>query len=763
MTPPVAAKEADEAGEVALSARIAGRVAHPLNLSVPVVAVAFFYLWKHHLIAQIPYTAILATLLVAEVMSVLAFALWGESRTGWRLWALVFANLAVIGSVLYVIGLGPVFAMALILGVADAMRLSGSAVTKPAIVASTVIVGVGQLGVATGLVPSLIRPPLAHGLAGLEWAGLVITIALLGWFAKGREEAEAELRHRERRFSALVINSSDIVIVAGLDGTLEYTSPAFERVLGYGEAEMQSLLAPELLHAEDLLALRETLAAFGPFDAIQKELRLRRSDGTWLWFEAAITNLRADPDVNGFVANLRDITRRKEAEERLAHAALHDELTGLPNRTLILDRAQQMLDRSRREQLPVAAMFLDLDNFKDVNDSLGHEVGDRLLGAVARRFEGVLRPGDTVGRLGGDEFVVLIEGASLAGGPNLVADRLHDSLREPFLVEGYERVPLSISASIGIAFGDRSTAQELLRHADVALYRAKSMGKRCSAVFQPEMQSEVLRRLELEIDLHAAIAENQFFLLYQPIYELKELTPLGVEALLRWQHPTRGVVGPDEFIPVLEETGMILEVGHWVLNQACLQAAEWSRLNVPLTMSVNVSMRQLESDLFLDHVDEALSNSGMDPSKLIVEVTETALMHDSKATVRRLRLLKDLGVLIAIDDFGTGYSSLAYLRQFPVDALKIDRLFVAAMADTPESMALIHTFVELGRTLGINTLAEGIEEEWQLRFLQNEMCEQGQGFLMSKPLEPDQFECMVLERPNQKRIEAVGNNTLEVI
>ena len=457
--------------------------------------------------------------------------------------------------------------------------------------------------------------------------------------------------------------------------------------------------------------------------------------------------LRSDPTVTerlrGLAAHAATAMRNARLLDQIRHQALHDTLTGLPNRALILDRAEHMLARARREHTPVAALFVDLDNFKTINDTMGHEVGDQLLQAVAARLGGVVRDSDTVGRLGGDEFVVLAEGVSLAAGPELVAERLHDVLREPFRLPTLEDTPLSVSASIGIAGGDRTAASELLRDADIALYRAKSDGRNCSAVFAPEMQSEVLRRLELEMDLRCALANGEFFLVYQPVFDLSGVHVSGVEALLRWQHPTRGVVGPDDFVPMLEETKLILEVGRWVLFEACHQTARWHASGRGLAVSVNVSMRQLESDQLLTDVSDALRSSGLDSASLVLEVTETSLMIDAQATVRRLSMLKELGVRIAIDDFGTGYSSLAYLRQFPVDALKIDRSFIAAMRDSAESTALIHTLVQLGRALGLETLAEGIEENGQLHQLQAEQCDSGQGFLFSRPLEVGAIEAFL--------------------
>jgi diguanylate cyclase (GGDEF)-like protein len=425
------------------------------------------------------------------------------------------------------------------------------------------------------------------------------------------------------------------------------------------------------------------------------------------------------------------------------HNALHDGLTGLPNRTLILDRAGQMMARARRENLSVAALFIDLDNFKDINDSLGHEAGDRLLQAVARRFEAtLLRASDTVGRLGGDEFVVLIESPPEGPGPELLAERIRVVLCQPFHIEGYDQVPLITSASIGIATGLRATPDELLRDADIALYRAKATGKNRWTAFEPAMQSAVLERLELERDLRSAFENNEFLLAYQPVFDLESMRACGVEALLRWHRPDHGVLMPDKFIPSLEETGLIVDVGHWVLSKACEQAAKWHRQGHPLTMAVNVSVRQLEDDALVDHVRLALSSSGLDPGSLMLEVTETTLMRDTEATASRLKAVKQLGVQVAVDDFGTTYSSLAHLRQLPVDGLKIDRSVVTAMAES-ESVALVQTLVQLGRTLGIETLAEGIEEQWQLQYLRAESCKRGQGFLFSRPVDPEAIEALL--------------------
>jgi diguanylate cyclase (GGDEF)-like protein len=427
-----------------------------------------------------------------------------------------------------------------------------------------------------------------------------------------------------------------------------------------------------------------------------------------------------------------ELTRR---EEELAFLATHDPLTGLPNRTLILDRVEQMLARSARNQTPVAALFIDLDSFKGINDTLGHGVGDELLRAVAARLEGVVRHVDALGRLGGDEFVVIAEELSLAAGPELVAERLLEALKHPFNLGEDGETRLTITASIGIAAGKRTSAEDLLRDADIAMYRAKWDGKNRYAVFESGMQDAVQSRMELDMDLHEALEKDEFFLVYQPTFALSDMKPTGVEALIRWRHTSRGIVQPDAFIPLLEETGLITEVGRWVLHEACRQAALWHRDGTPIAMAVNVSARQLDTDQLILDIEEALGESGLDPAALTIEITETTLMRNIEQTVRRLTAIKQLGVRIAIDDFGTGYSSLAHLQQFPVDALKIDRSFISGLKHNKEGETLIRTLVQLGKALSIETVAEGIEQHQELSLLRDEDCDHGQGFLFARPLD----------------------------
>jgi diguanylate cyclase (GGDEF)-like protein len=427
-------------------------------------------------------------------------------------------------------------------------------------------------------------------------------------------------------------------------------------------------------------------------------------------------------------------------EEELAFMATHDSLTGLPNRTLILDRTEQMLARSRRSQTPAAALFIDLDKFKDINDTLGHAAGDELLQAVAARLGAVTREADALGRLGGDEFVVISEELSLAAGPELVAERLLDVLGPPFELGTGGGTRVSITASVGIALAEGGSAEELLRQADIAMYRAKWDGRNRYAVFEAGMQETVQRRVELEMDLREAVEKGEFFLAYQPTIDLGRMTPTGVEALLRWRHPSRGVLQPTTFIPLLEETGLIVETGRWVLEQATEQAAAWRAAGHPISMAVNVSARQLDSDRITVDIEEALAASGLDPEALTVEVTETALMRNVEETSRRLQAIKDLGVQIAIDDFGTGYSSFAHLQRFPVDALKIDRSFITGLKSNQEGLTLIRSLVQLGKALSIETFAEGIEAEHELSMLRDEACDSGQGFLFAEPLDVEETE-----------------------
>ena len=544
--------------------------------------------------------------------------------------------------------------------------------------------------------------------------------------------ASADLQISEQRFRSLVQNSSDVFLILKPDGTVEYQSPAVERVLGYGPGERLGRQIFELTHPDDLgfvkAVIMELMQTPGAVRTV--ELRSRHADGSWRTLEATGHNMIADPTVHGIVVNYRDITERKVLERQLIHEAFHDPLTGLANRALFIDRVDHALSR-REEPRRLAVLFMDVDDFKTINDSLGHAAGDLVLVAVAERLRACLRPEDTVARLGGDEFGVLVEDAEGAL-PSEVAARLLGALRNPFEISGKQ---VHIQASIGLAFGsdESRTANELLRNADVAMYTAKSRGKGRVERFETSMHAAVLSRLELKADLERAISHDEFRLRYQPTFDLRSGRLSGFEALLRWRHPTRGEIFPNDFIGLAEETGLIVEIGKWVLDQACAQARAWVDAGRDdLIMSVNLSARQLREPEIIDWVAEALANTQLAPERLMLELTESSLMQDDEG---RLHAVRALGVTLALDDFGTGYSSLSYLSRFPIDVLKIDRSFTNELGGDVEDPALVRSVIQLAAAMNMRTVAEGIERPEQLARVSALGCDFAQGYLLGRPMD----------------------------
>jgi diguanylate cyclase (GGDEF)-like protein len=465
------------------------------------------------------------------------------------------------------------------------------------------------------------------------------------------------------------------------------------------------------------------------------EFRLRDHDGAWRYVEAVYRNLSDTPDIGGIVLNARDISERKALEGELAHRAFHDPLTELPNRALLVERLQQALARGVRNGRTAAVLFVDLDDFKVINDSLGHRLGDQLLVGVAQRLRACVRPGDTAARLGGDEFVVLLEDMGSEDEAACVAERFLDGLQAPFVLEGHD---VYVGASVGIATSRHAGTlpDDLLREADVAMYAAKAKGKRHYVVFDPAMEARPRERLALETDLRRALERGEFRLHYQPIVELNSGQIQGVEALLRWQHPERGVVSPSEFIPVAEETGLIVPIGRWVLLDACMQLRAWQTgdpAGEALFVSVNLAARQFMDPGLVEDVAAALRDSGLASSCLKLEITESAAMEAGIGTIQTLQALKGLGVQLAIDDFGTGYSSLSYLKRFPVDTLKIDRSFVDGLGSDPQDTAIVQSVIALARTLSLSVTAEGIETPKQLEELLALRCDEGQGYYFARP------------------------------
>jgi len=436
-----------------------------------------------------------------------------------------------------------------------------------------------------------------------------------------------------------------------------------------------------------------------------------------------------------------------EKTDELEYRALHDSVTDLPNRILVLDRAEQILTRGRLQDVPVTALFVDIDGFKQINDRFGHHVGDDLLLQVAARLKTVLRDSDTVGRVGGDEFAMLVDSTDVAATPELIAERILDVLRQPIRLPQSSHQPISVTASIGIATGRPSSAEELMQDAHLALQEAKAAGRDGYIKFETAMQTAAHDRIDLEMDLGNALGAEELFLLYQPMLSLENEQVVGMEALLRWRHPAGETVAPAAFIPIAEENGLIVPIGRWVLGEACAQGAAWRQKGYALNMSVNVSARQLERAEFIEEVRTTLHETGLAPAALTLEITETVLMRKPDATAQLLGKLKGLGVRIAVDDFGTGYSSLAYLRQFPVDELKIDRTFITGLSLSSEAHALTHTLIQLGKALGLQTLAEGVEQPSQVQALQLEGCDLAQGFLFARPLTPEAVEHFLTDSP----------------
>jgi diguanylate cyclase (GGDEF)-like protein/PAS domain S-box-containing protein len=552
-------------------------------------------------------------------------------------------------------------------------------------------------------------------------------------------------RESEARFRSLVQHSSDLITVIDAEATITYQSPSVERVLGYDADELVGRNFAELIHPHEAhritpLLVDDIVSAHPQVEVV--ECRLKHANGSWLLFEIYRTNLQHDPNVAGIVLNSRDISERKEFEQQLAHQAFHDSVTDLANRALFSNRVEHALSRQTREASGLGVIFVDLDDFKIINDSLGHAAGDEVLREVGHRLGRCVRPMDTVARFGGDEFAILVEDTYHPEAVVEVADRVLESLQSPIAVEGKE---VFIRASVGIAMLDgeeamTSAAEDLMRNADVAMYRAKREGKGHYRLFEPEMHADVLGRLELKGALQRAIERGEMRLHYQPVVELPSLKILGLEALVRWQHPERGLVSPGDFIPLAEETGLIVPLGNWVLNEACKQAKflqDMVASSDPLTMSVNVSVKQLHQKDLVGTINQALSDSGLDPSLLMLEITESVLMIDTDATIAKLHELKELGIRLAVDDFGTGYSSLSYLSRFPVDVLKIDRSFVSQVHANGQGSALAAAIVSLGETLKLQTVAEGIERPAQLNRFVELGCMMAQGFLVAKPMDID--------------------------
>ncbi|MBS1837604.1 MAG: EAL domain-containing protein [Actinobacteria bacterium] len=576
--------------------------------------------------------------------------------------------------------------------------------------------------------------------------GIVLNAREIG----DRKAAEDRLRLSEARFKALVQHSNDIVLVVGTGDGIRYASPAVSTTIGIEPEELMGHSPEEVFRDsgvdwESALRLSRTPSEHPKL----LEFGFRNERGDWIHLEASVTDLRSEESVGGFVLNARDVTERTTMMQRLRYQSTHDALTGLPNRMLATEELAGMLSRNAGAST-VAAISLDIDDFKDINDSLGHGVGDRLLHAVAERIKESLAFGDVAARTGGDEFIVVLERAHGETQVLEVAEQLLSSLERPFTIDGRD---LSVTASAGVAYDhDRDTVAEvLIRNADTAMYRAKQLGKRRSVVFESHMHTASFDRLELRADLARAIETEQFMAHYQPIIDLATHTIVGCEALIRWQHPRRGMLSPAIFVPLAEESGLIAPMGEWMLERACRDLAEWRR-DMPevagaMTISVNLTAQEVHGERLVPVVTDILRRTGLPADRLVLEVTESNLLSDTDVIQERMQTLRALGTRLAIDDFGTGYSSLGYVQRFAFDVLKIDRSFVEGL-ERPTNRRIVTAVIDLARELGVRVVAEGIEEEDQERALIELGCPLAQGYRYSRPVPASEFR-KLLRQPNR--------------
>jgi diguanylate cyclase (GGDEF)-like protein/PAS domain S-box-containing protein len=718
----------------------------PEIVAVLVVVVAFDAagLVVHQRVWMLPALVLLGTALISA-----AYSRWDRNATVGEIHLRALTQTGTLTVVSYMTGWGFALAMVQLFAVADNVKYSGAGSARTVIGWAIATTATGQLAIQTGVAPAAIPPAASHLVAAFAVLVLAFVGGRIQAMTEAKEQAERDLTASEARFRSLVQEASDVFMIIG-GAKVTFVSPSIQRVLGHAEDTILGRPYLDLVHPDDRQGVIEAVTGMldTPGASGLIECRLQHASGRWIAFESNCHNLLHDPHIAGFVTTGRDISERKELEAELEHRAFHDALTGLANRALFRDRVERTVARSTREPgLVYGVLYIDLDGFKVVNDTRGHGIGDGLLVHIAGLLGGCIRDNDTAARLGGDEFAILLAGLQDPAGAARVAQRILDGLKAGATIDGHE---VQIDASIGIAFGEPGQdAEELLRNADIAMYMAKSTGKGCYETFEPSMHLQLVERLEIEADLQHGIECDEFVLHYQPIVGLQDGRIRGIEALIRWEHPERGRVSPDDFIPIAEESGLIVPIGRWVLAEACNQIAAWQRMFEPepaLTLSVNVSMRQFSHGSIVADVAEALAASGLRPEHLTLELTESALVDDTEATIALLRDLKALGVRLAIDDFGTGYSSLSYLQRFPVDILKIDRSFVEGMVTGSHNPALVRAVVELGHSLHLETVAEGIEHDEELTQFRALKCSLGQGYLFARPSGRDDIQQLLSDR-----------------
>ena len=560
-----------------------------------------------------------------------------------------------------------------------------------------------------------------------------------------RRRAQDELERREQRFRAIVEKSWSGVVLLTQSLAFSYAGASTERLLGYSERDLMGASILGFVHPRERQSARQLFANLleAPSRELQGELRFLHKNGTWVWLEGFAQNLLHDPSVGAIVVNYRDITQRKATEKQLEYQAYYDALTGLPNRLLFRDRVVTAIAQAMRNRRAIAVMYLDLDHFKLVNDGLGHSIGDKLLAQVAERLQASVRASDTISRLGGDEFTLLFNDVQSSDAVAGVARKILQSLARPFKVDGHE---LFVTASIGISIypNDGSDVEALLKSADSAMYRAKELGRNQAQLFTASMNERYVRRLALEQSLHHALERRELDLHYQPVYDRARRLPVSVEALIRWNHPTRGLVPPADFIPLAEETGLIVPIGEWVVREVCGQLRRWHDGGLTaMKAAINISAPQLQQPAFTRVVADALQRNGLSPSSLQVEITESVAVQNIELILQVLQELKSLGVGIAIDDFGTGQSSLLYLKRFPIDTVKIDQTFIRDVTTDDATAAIVSYVISLAHTLRFEVVAEGVETEEQFAFLRLNACDRLQGFLFSPAVPARDVEALI--------------------
>ena len=710
----------------------------------PAAFVVLLVLRHLGLVAHLPVVTYIGVFVGMPLVSSFIESFYRRNPSKLRLHLRVAFHTGSVTAVIYLTGWGPVVISAYAFVALENIATSGSRTWRIATFWSLVGITIGQLGIWQGWVPSFLDLAKAETLGLMGAFVLVFVIRMAGATSAQKEEAESSLRTSEERFRSLVQNSSDTTLVLGPAGVILYASPATRSLLGREPEELIGLRAADMVHPDDRARvepeLSELLRTGADIDPLQ--FRLAHRDGTWRHAEAVVTDMRDRTSVGAYVINVRDITERKDAEEKLAHQALHDPLTDLPNRLLLVDRLRTAIARGlRHDGPPPVVMFLDLDRFKLVNDSLGHGAGDELLVSVANRLRGVVRATDTLSRFGGDEFVILCEGMSSQEAVMALAERAMAAIDAPFVINGEQ---FHIGVSIGVAFvdDDGPSPEELLGDADYAMYLAKARsGQGRVQLFDQATRAVARQRVHTETALARALERDELVVFYQPIVETATRRWVGVEALLRWQHPTRGLLAPASFLDVAEQTGLIVPIGSWVLSEACGQVQQWNRDLPPdehLAVSVNLSGRQLTEPDLADTIAASLRQADIDPHalRLVLEVTETLLPADEDEARRRLIELHELGIQLAIDDFGTGYSSLRYVRDLPISTIKIDRSFVSGLGQSHHDEAIVDAVTQLARTLGLRVVAEGVETEEQFAFLSRVGCDYSQGYLFGRPQPP---------------------------